>query len=265
MVERIITTTSPETVPTETAEMLLPNEAGYERAAEILHHGGIGVLNISRDRRPWGFVVNGIERSSVEMMNRIKGRRLDQPPVMGVLPEKLGEIVDLESLSSISGELKELFDVLRLQNIFAIMPATEGAPGHLIAPETGTVAVMLFTKGEKYKPVREIYYRLLEKDPNAIIGGSSANLHGKPICYTLVEVKDQLGDKIDFIMDTSFFWGERETLEGGAPMVMLPLEENNSIVVYRGGDVFIGSNLARVTLKEGPLPPKLIEQFFDIS
>lgn len=264
MVERI---NSPESVPIKTPEILLPDEEGFERAAEILHCGGVGVMHISRDRGPWGFVINAAKKSSVEKMNSIKERELDRPPVMGILPERLEEIVDLESLSSISAELEELFAVLSPQNIFTIVPAAEGVPGHLITPKTGTMAVMLFTEGERYKPVREIYYRLLEKDPDAIIGGSSANLHDQPICYTLEEVEDQLGERIDFIMDTSSFWGERETLKGGAPMVMLPLEKKGQIVVYREGEVFIfiGAGLERLTLKAGSFPAEFIARLLDTS
>lgn len=241
-------------------EILYPSVENYERAANILSQGGLGVWRISSARNAYGFGVNVADKRVVEKMNKAKQRALGQIPIFGLLPEQLEKYADLRRIDNLGSEIKELFKTISIQNVFLIVPPTNEIPPHLITygDDGPTIAFMLFAN-ELYKPSVEIYTRLLRKRPEAILGGSSANIHKREMCTSVNAVKEQLGSKIDFIIDMTSMWPDQRGLTTPAPMIVLPVNTEESFIVYRGGDVFINASNQSFSLSEGPLPKEFID------
>jgi L-threonylcarbamoyladenylate synthase len=155
-----------------------------EEAAGVLGNGGVVVAPTDT---LYGIMASAHDAEAVARVFRIKGRSADTP-----LPLLLADVADLERYAA------HLSDVGRaLASAFFPGPLTLVVPGRgnlpaVVTARRDTVAVRV---PDHYVP-RELSRRL-----GHAITGTSANRTGMPPASSAAEVREQLGARIDYVVD----------------------------------------------------------------
>ena len=159
-------------------------DRAIEEAARILRAGG--VVAAPTDTL-YGLMASALDASAVEKVFRIKGRSPDAP-----LPLLVADVADIERYVECMPEAGRT-----LAGEFLPGPLTLVVPGlgNMPAVVTGglpTVGVRV----PDHRVPRDLARRL-----GHAITGTSANVSGIPPATTAAEVRAQLGDAVDYVVD----------------------------------------------------------------
>ena len=170
---------------------ILPRE--IEKGVKILKKGG--VIAFPTDT-VYGLGADAFNATAVERIYEIKNRpRHQQLPLL---------ISDLERLTVLADPIPEIVWFLAKRfwpgGLTLVLPKTDSLPAYLASGPTIAVRV----------PDHPVCLALIQRLGNPIIG-TSANISGQPSVLTAEEVGQQLGGKIDFIINGGKCPGGRES------------------------------------------------------
>jgi len=199
-----------------------PDSSVIEYAADLILRGR--VVGVPTDTF-YGLSADPFNLAAVERVYKIKGR-----PETKALPILVGSI---EQAVNLARELPDNF--LRLAQKFwpgaltLVVEATHRIP-FKVTGNTGRVAL----RWANAKVTTEIIERV-----GGPITGTSANLSGSPACTNAEELVRQLGDRLDYILDSGETGGTLAStivrLEGDEWMVVrdgaIPMEEIQRILM----------------------------------
>lgn len=155
-----------------------------EKAGQIIKNGG---LVLFPTETVYGLGANGLDAEAVKKIYTAKGRNSDNPLIL--------HISDIEMLGKIA---KDISDVE-----FSLMNAFWPGPFTIILNKTdlvpSVVAGGLDTVGVRM-PSNEIARNLI-KFSNVPIAAPSANISGRPSGTNIEDIYQELGDKVDYIID----------------------------------------------------------------
>lgn len=155
-----------------------------EKAGQIIKNGG---LVLFPTETVYGLGANGLDAEAVKKIYTAKGRNSDNPLIL--------HISDIEMLGKIA---KDISDVE-----FGLMNAFWPGPFTIILNKTdlvpSVVAGGLDTVGVRM-PSNEIARNLI-KFSNVPIAAPSANISGRPSGTNIEDIYQELGDKVDYIID----------------------------------------------------------------
>jgi len=155
-----------------------------KEASGILRKGGVVAYPTDT---VYGLGADAFNREAVERIYRIKQRAYDQP--FSVL---IAETSDLTRLASaVSDTARGLMERFWPGGLTLVLSKTPEVPLWVIAGGP-TIAVRI--------PEHPMTLALIRSLGGPLIG-TSANLSGRPSCTTAAEVRDQLGDSVDYILD----------------------------------------------------------------
>jgi len=155
-----------------------------EKGIVILRQGGIVAYPTDT---LYGLGASMTSRQAVERIYRVKQR----PPDMA-LPLLVADISQIEALAETVPEVaRKLIEKFLPGALTIVLPASLSVPEIVTAGGT-TVAVRI--------PAHPVPIALIE-GIGAPLVGTSANVSGKPSPLTADEVYNQLGDKVDLIID----------------------------------------------------------------
>jgi L-threonylcarbamoyladenylate synthase len=170
---------------------ILPRE--IEKGVKILKKDG--VIAFPTDT-VYGLGADAFNATAVERIYKIKNRsRHQQLPLL---------IADIEQLTALANPIPEIAWFLTRHfwpgGLTLVLPKTDSLPVHLASGPTIAVRV----------PNHPICLALIQRLGNPIIG-TSANISSRPSVLTADEVEQQLGGKIDFVIDGGKCPGGRES------------------------------------------------------
>lgn len=149
--------------------------------------------------------------AAVERVYRIKGR-----PRNMALPLLIADLNQLERVAiSIPKSAFLLADKFWPGALTLVLPKSD-AVSDIVSGGRPTVAVRI--------PAHPIPIALARGVGTAIVG-TSANLRGQPSALTAAEAREQLGDKVDFIIDGECPGGQESTIvdsAGESPVILRP-------------------------------------------
>ncbi len=159
-------------------------DGAIDEAAGILRAGG--VIAAPTDTL-YGIMASAHDAEAVKRVFLIKGRSPDAP-----LPLLVAEVADIERYAERMPEAGRI-----LAGKFLPGPLTLVAPGagSLPAVVTGGLSTVGVRVPDHRVP-RELARRL-----GHAVTGTSANLSGMPPATTAAEVREQLGDAVDYVVD----------------------------------------------------------------
>ena len=135
---------------------------------------------------------------AVERIFAVKSR-----PRHMALPLLVASVAQIENLTDrISPSAKCMIDAFLPGALTLVMRASNRVPAYLTTKE-GTIALRI--------PGHPVPVALIEGIGTAIVG-TSANLSGNPSPVTAEEVRSQLGDQVDFIIDGGGCGGKESTI-----------------------------------------------------
>ena len=164
-----------------------------ERGVKILQMGG--VIAFPTDT-VYGLGADAFNSTAVEKIYEIKNRPKHQPlPLL---------IADLERLTTLATPIPEIAWFLAKRfwpgGLTLVLRKTDSAPAHLAPGPTIAIRV----------PNHPVCLAIIQNLGNPIIG-TSANISGQPAALTTEEVEQQLGRKIDFVINGGRCPGGRES------------------------------------------------------
>ena len=164
-----------------------------EKGVKILRIGG--VIAFPTDT-VYGLGADAFNATAVERIYEIKNRpRHQQLPLL---------ITDVEQLTTLANPIPEIAWFLAKRfwpgGLTLVLPKTDSLPAYLASGPTIAVRV----------PDHPVCLALIQRLGNPIIG-TSANISGQPSVLTAEEVGQQLGGKIDFIINGGKCPGGRES------------------------------------------------------
>jgi len=170
---------------------ILPRE--IEKGVEILKKGG--VIAFPTDT-VYGLGADAFNATAVERIYEIKKRpRHQQLPLL---------IADIKQLTTLANPIPEIAWFLASRfwpgGLTLVLPKTDSLPVYLASGPTIAVRV----------PNHPVCLALIQHLGNPIIG-TSANISGQPSVLTAEEVGQQLGGKIDFIINGGECPGGKES------------------------------------------------------
>ncbi len=149
---------------------------------DIMRSGGIVAYPTDT---VYGLGADVFNDEAVARVFAVKKRPLTMPlPVLIAETSQLGELVEV--IPAAARILMDRFWPGGLTIVFAKAPAFNS----LVLAGSGKIAVRL--------PGHPITLRLIQELGRPMVG-TSANLHNGPVAVTAKEVRDQLGDAVDFI------------------------------------------------------------------
>ena len=168
-------------------------EREIEKGVKILQRGG--VIAFPTDT-VYGLGGDAFNSTAVERIYEIKNRPRHQPlPVL---------IADIERLATLANPIPEFARFLARRfwpgGLTLVLPKADLVPAYLAAGPTIAVRI----------PNHPVCLTLIEHLGNPIIG-TSANISSRPSVLTADEVEQQLGGKIDFVIDGGKCPGGRES------------------------------------------------------
>ena len=159
-------------------------DRAVDEAARILRAGG--VVAAPTDTL-YGIMASARDAAAVERVFRVKGRGPDAP-----LPLLVAEVADIDRyVKYLPGAGRALAEKFLPGPLTLVLPGAGGLPAAL----TGglpTVGVRV----PDHRVPRELARRL-----GHAITGTSANLSGTPPATTAAEVREQLGETVDYVID----------------------------------------------------------------
>jgi len=155
-----------------------------DRAIEILKAGGIVVYPTDT---VYGLGCNVLNSEAVERIYRVKQRPSNQP-----LPVLLADVTQLDVVvQSVPGIARFLMSRFWPGGLTLVLPKTASVPA-IVTAGSDKVAVRIPNHVVPITIIRGL---------DAPIVGTSANISDKPSPVTPEEVKQQLGDQVDLIID----------------------------------------------------------------
>lgn len=200
-----------------------------EKGISILKQGGLVAYPTDT---VYGLGACVILPQSVERVYRVKDRPRKMP-----FPWLLADTSDIAKITeTISPEAQLLIDRFLPGSLTLVLPKSKSLPDEITAG-TGTIAFRI--------PDHPVPQTLIKELGTPIIG-TSANISGKPSPLTADEVKEQLGDSIDLVIDGGRCPGGKEStiidLSGEKPVLLregaISKEEIESVIdniVLKGG------------------------------
>jgi len=180
------------------------------RAAGILRSGGIAAYPTDT---VYGLGADVFNDRAVTRVFTVKKRPLTMPlPVLIAETSQLRELV--EDIPSTAKMLMDKFWPGGLTIIFHRAHAFKS----LALADSGKIAVRL--------PGHPLTLKLIQELGRPMVGTSS-NLHGSPAALTAVEVKNQLGDAVDFIIDGG-------PCQGGIESTIVDITVNPPLILRKG-------------------------------
>jgi L-threonylcarbamoyladenylate synthase len=180
-----------------------------EKGVRILQQGGVIVYPTDT---VYGLGADAFNSTAVERIYKIKNRpKHRQFPLL---------IADVERLATLAEPIPEIAWFLARRfwpgGLTLVLPKTDSLPAYLV-PEP-TVAVRV--------PNHPVCLALIQHLGNPIIG-TSANISGQPAALTAEEVGQQLGGKIDFIINGG-------KCPGGKESTVVDITRESPIILRQG-------------------------------
>jgi L-threonylcarbamoyladenylate synthase len=180
-----------------------------EKGVKILQRGG--VIAFPTDT-VYGLGADAFHATAVERIYEIKNRpKHRQLPVL---------ITDVERLTTLADPIPEIAWFLARRfwpgGLTLVLPKTDSVPAYLASGPTIAVRV----------PDHPVCLALIQHLGNPIIG-TSANISGQPAALTAEEVGQQLGGKIDFIINGG-------KCPGGKESTVVDITRESPIILRQG-------------------------------
>ncbi len=180
-----------------------------EKGVKILRKGG--VIAFPTDT-VYGLGADAFNPTAVERIYEIKDRpKHRQLPLL---------IADVERLATLAEPIPEIAWFLARQfwpgGLTLVLPKTDSLPAYLASGSTIAVRV----------PDHPVCLALIQHLGNPIIG-TSANISGQPAALTAEEVGQQLGGKIDFIINGG-------KCPGGKESTVVDITRESPIILRQG-------------------------------
>ncbi|MCX6001730.1 MAG: L-threonylcarbamoyladenylate synthase [Chloroflexi bacterium] len=181
-----------------------------KKTTDIMRSGGIVAYPTDT---VYGLGADIFNNAAVTRIFAVKKRPLTMPlPVLIAETSQLGELV--EFIPAAATVLMDRFWPGGLTIVFAKAPAFDS----LVLAGSGKIAVRL--------PGHSITLRLIQELGRPMVG-TSANLHNCPAALTAKEVRDQLGDTVDFILDGG-------SCPGGIESTVVDITMNPPVILRKG-------------------------------
>ncbi|MBP7341208.1 MAG: L-threonylcarbamoyladenylate synthase [Smithellaceae bacterium] len=155
-----------------------------DRAASLIHAGGALAYPTETF---YGLGVDALNEAAVERLFAIKGRGFNRP--VSVIIGHTDQLAGL--VGAISEAAQKLMDAFWPGPLTIVLAAADGIPARLTAG-TGRIGVRLSSHE---------FARRLALATGKPITATSANLSGAPECRDAQAVQDQIGDRIDAVVD----------------------------------------------------------------
>jgi len=182
-------------------------KAQIETAADILRRGGLAAYPTDT---VYGLGARGDDAAAVRRIFELKARPLDQ-----ALPLLIGDLSQLTMVARAVSPLAERLIARFWPGALTLVLLKNQALPDAVTGGGDTVAVRL-----PGHPVP----RALATSLGVPVVGTSANLTGMPSALTAGEVEDQLGDRVDIIIDGGHVTGGVEStvldLTGAVPCIL---------------------------------------------
>jgi L-threonylcarbamoyladenylate synthase len=180
-----------------------------EKGVKILRKGG--VIAFPTDT-VYGLGADAFNTAAVERIYEIKDRpKHRQLPLL---------IADVERLATLAEPIPEIAWFLARQfwpgGLTLVLPKTDSLPAYLASGSTIAIRV----------PDHPVCLALIQHLGNPIIG-TSANISGQPAALTAEEVGQQLGGKIDFIINGG-------KCPGGKESTVVDITRESPIILRQG-------------------------------
>jgi L-threonylcarbamoyladenylate synthase len=177
-------------------------KTAFARCREVVRSGGVIAYPTETF---YALGVDPRDPAAVRKLFEIKGRQSDQPILVLIKgPEDVKEWVSL-----ITPSAQDLMKRFWPGALTLVFPAREGVLPELTA-ESGTIGLRV--------PGNELTRRLLEFLGTALTG-TSANPSGGPSLRTAQEVADELGERIDLVLDAGMTPGGKPSTVVDASVV----------------------------------------------
>jgi L-threonylcarbamoyladenylate synthase len=183
----------------------------YRRAVEVLRQGGMVALPTDT---VYGLVVVAADRAAVERVYETKVRDLAQP-----MPLFVASIEQAELVAELNGGARALASRFWPGALTIVVPKKAAFETRAAA---GEQTVGLRVPADPF--LREAARQL------GPLTGTSANIAGREECHTAAEVRAQLGDSVDLIVDAP-------VSAMGTPSTVVDCTDALSVRVLREGAI----------------------------
>ena len=161
-----------------------PQGRFIKRASEVLENGGVIVYPTDT---VYGIGCDILNKKAIERIYQIKGKERKKP--LSFIVPNLKDISKYAQVSDISYRIMRRY----LPGPYTfVLPATRMVPKKIAEVNKKTIGIRI--------PDNKICQLLLEEFPNPIISTSS-NLSGSEILNDPEEINDQLGNRLELILD----------------------------------------------------------------
>ena len=181
-----------------------------DEAVEVLRNGGVAAIPTDT---VYGLAAHGLDAAAVGRVFEVKGR-----PAGMALPLLLADTRDLPLCCvDVPDSALSLAAAFWPGSLTLVLRRSDAVPD-IVAAGGATVAVRV----PDHPVPREIARRL-----GSPITGTSANLSGLPPATTAGEVREQLGDRVEYVLDGG-------ALRSGVPSTVLDLTGPSPVIVRLG-------------------------------
>ena len=181
-----------------------------DKAVKVLSNGGVAAIPTDT---VYGLAAHGLDAAAVGRVFEVKGR----PPGVA-LPLLLADVTDLSRCCvDVPDSALSLAAVFWPGSLTLVLRRSEAVPDAVTAGGK-TVAVRV----PDHPVPREIARRL-----GSPITGTSANRSGLPPATTAAEVREQIGDRVDYVLDGG-------SVRSGVPSTVLDLTGPMPVIVRPG-------------------------------
>ncbi len=166
-----------------------------EKGIEVLKRGGLVAYPTDT---VYGLGADIRQEEAVNKIYIVKSR-----PRNMAFPLLVSSIAEIEKLAAeVTPIARALIDAFLPGALTLVLRASNAVPAYL-RTETGTIALRI--------PAHQVPIDLIKGSGGAIVG-TSANLSGQPSPLTAEEVRKQLGDRVDLIIDGGRCTGKDSTI-----------------------------------------------------
>ncbi|MCX8074215.1 MAG: L-threonylcarbamoyladenylate synthase [Clostridia bacterium] len=153
---------------------------------ECIKNGGVVIFPTET---VYGIGVNALDEKAVKKIFLVKGRPSDNPLIVHISNyDMLGQVCDIDKISIIERKLMDSF----WPGPFTIILPKKDTISDLVTAGLDTVGVRM--------PNNHVALKLVE-NAGVPIAAPSANISGKPSGTTVEDIIDEIGDKVDYIID----------------------------------------------------------------
>ena len=181
-----------------------------DEVVEVLRRGGVAAIPTDT---VYGLAAHGLDRAAVARVFEVKGR-----PTGLALPLLLADTTDLPRCCiDVPDSARRLADAFWPGSITLVLRRSDAVPD-AVTGGGDAVAVRV----PDHPVPREIARRL-----GSPITGTSANRSGLPPATTASEVREQLGNRVDYVLDGG-------AARSGVPSTVLDLTGSEPVIVRPG-------------------------------